>query len=457
MKSLQYILLLSGATLFWQCEPTVDEFQPSAGQADFTKFVSIGDSYSAGYTDGALGYEGQLVSFPNIIAEQLKSVGMQGEFKQPLTAEGKSVGTTTIDVNGNKNGYFSLQIVNGALKPIPSIGDMTIFSTLIGSDGPFNNVAVPGAKSYHLLVPGFGNPAAGVGNYNPFYTRFASNPTSSSVIGDALLNNGTFFSLWIGGNDVLGYALEGGEKDAITNPAYFEGYISTIITSLTQNGAKGVIANIPDINAIPYFNYVQYNSLPLDASKAAQLNAGYAQYNVVAKAYGLDTIGFNAGNNAFIIEDQDITLPSPLKFRQIKNGEKLLLNLPADSISNPNVGWGTKKPIPAKYVLDATEVKAIADAVVSYNTSIKSLAELKGLAFVDLNSLMNEIVTGKIIDGATYSSTFVSGNIFSLDGIHSTPRGSAVIANEFIKAINSKYGASVPQVNVNNYRTNLFP
>jgi hypothetical protein len=181
---------------------------------------------------------------------------MVGEFKQPLTAEGKSVGTTTIDLSGNKNGYFELKVVNGALAPKPTVGDMSIFTTPIGAEGPYNNVGVPGAKAVHLLAPGFGNPGAGANNYNPFYTRFASNPASSSVIGDAMLNNPTFFSLWVGGNDVLTYALEGGEKDAITPSASFEGYINSLVTTLTSGGAKGVIANVPNINAIPYFNYV---------------------------------------------------------------------------------------------------------------------------------------------------------------------------------------------------------
>src|SRR5690606_3977599 len=76
--------------------------------------------------------------------------------------------------------------------------------------GPFNNMGVPGAKSYHLVAPGYGN-AAGVatGTANPYFARFASSE-SATVIGDAVAQNATFFSLWIGNNDILGYATSGG-------------------------------------------------------------------------------------------------------------------------------------------------------------------------------------------------------------------------------------------------------
>jgi len=457
MKSLQYILLLSGATLFWQCEPAVDEFKPAAGQADFTTFVSIGDSYSAGYTDGALGYEGQVVSFPNIIAGQLKTVGMQGEFKQPLTAEGKSVGTTTIDANGDKNGFFLLKYNadSTAISPSPTAGDMTIFSTFIGSEAPFNNVAVPGAKSIHLVTPQYGDYTLGAGNYNPFYSRFASNPGTSTIFSDGMAAQPTFVSLWIGGNDVLAYALAGGEgtvggngTNDITATGTFEFVINTMFSTLKAANIEGVTGNIPNINTLPYFTTVPYNGLVLSADQATALNAAYAPYNANAQANNLPTLSFSEGANGFVVKDKLGYL------RHAVSSDRILLSA-LNSIKAS--GWGSSTPIEKQYVLDAAEVSNIETATTAFNTILASKANEYGLAFADLNKLMNEIVVGKIIDGATYSSTFVSGNIFSLDGIHATPRGSAVIANEFIQAINNKYGASVPKVNINDYRTNLFP
>ena len=49
------------------------------------------------------------------------------------------------------------------------------------------------------------------------------------------------------------------------------------------------------------------------------------------------------------------------------------------------------------------------------------------------------------------------GQFFSLDGITPTGRGSALIANEFIKAINEKYQTRIPQTDANSFPGILFP
>ncbi|NLF43709.1 MAG: G-D-S-L family lipolytic protein, partial [Bacteroidales bacterium] len=82
MKHIKYILPLLAVIVF-ACEPEMEEFKPEAGQADFSRYVAVGNSITAGYADGALYRQGQLFSYPNLIAEQLKQVG-GGTFKQPL-------------------------------------------------------------------------------------------------------------------------------------------------------------------------------------------------------------------------------------------------------------------------------------------------------------------------------------------------------------------------------------
>jgi hypothetical protein len=77
--------------------------------------------------------------------------------------------------------------------------------------------------------------------------------------------------------------------------------------------------------------------------------------------------------------------------------EKNTIEFPQDSIKLK--GWGSQKPIPAQYILDESELTAISNAVAAYNTSIQNIASTKGLAFVDLNGLMNDILDGKTIDG----------------------------------------------------------
>lgn len=443
------------ALFLWGCDIKTDDFEVSNGTADFSAFVALGDSYSAGFMDGALGYEGQVMSLPALLAQQFEAAG-GGAFVQPLTAVGTSVGTTVINTNGDVNGYYELNVVAGSFKPVPTIGDKSIFAAMIGQQGPFNNLAVPGMRSFHLLTPLVGDPSLGAGNYNPFYTRFASEPGVSTVLSDAMLVNPSFFSLWIGGNDVLSFALAGGEADSITPVSNFAVYMNMIVGQLAADGREGVIANIPDVVALPYFNVIPYNALPLDQASADALNGAYSGYNDLAASVGYESISFSAGQNALIVEDPEMVLvPEPYRFRQMTATEKLLLSLPTEKLATD--GWGSQMPVPAEYVLASEEIEAIQAAVTGYNALIKDLSVTYDLALVDLFSLLNDINAGITIDGGSYSTDFVTGGIISLDGIHATPRGYAVIANAFIDAINDQYNANVAKININDYRTVKFP
>ncbi len=468
MQNIKYIASLLCVVLFTQCEVEHKDFKPSNGNADFSNFVAVGDSYTAGYTDGALSLSGQQNSFSYILSEQLSHVGSK-DFKQPLIPAGKSIGSM-------KNGSFYLVETGNENAPIaPNTkvpGNVELLSKPENwVNGQYQNVGVPGAKSFHLLAPEFGNPTLGEGNFNPFYSRFASNPGVSSVLSDALSNNPTFFSCWIGGNDVLSYALAGGEGSVagvgasdITPETVFDVKIADIINQLTSNGAKGVIANIPYVTAIPYFTTIPYNAMPINQKVIDDFAPVLAGYNQLASAKGYPTIDLVVGNNPFLIFDSSVDLGlagsgSPLEpfnnVRQATSKDRLLLTARAVA-STPE--FLTYPVLANKYVLTETELITIKNATDHFNQTLKSMANTNGLAFVDLNALTNKAsTTGVLVDGNIYTSTFVSGGTFSLDGIHATGKGNAIIANKFIKAINMKYNANIPLANVNQYSTVVYP
>ena len=64
---------------------------PEAGKGsiDVTNYVAIGSSMSAGYADNALYADGQMFSYPNMIAQQFRLVG-GGNFKQPMVSAGSA-------------------------------------------------------------------------------------------------------------------------------------------------------------------------------------------------------------------------------------------------------------------------------------------------------------------------------------------------------------------------------
>jgi hypothetical protein len=427
------IIFLSLVGLLFACKPEIDEFKASAGSADFSNYISVGNSLTAGYADGALYHSGQANSYPSILAQQFKTVG-GGNFVQPVVESDYGVlpGKLVLDYSTNCLGQTSLG-------PVPASGQAEGYGPVGYS---VNNLGVPGAKTFHLLAPGYGNPAGvPVGLANPYYARFAS-AADASVIGDAVAQNASFFSLWIGNNDVLGYATSGGLGDTITGQQSFAFYMNAITGSLAANGAKGVIANLPGITGAAFFNVIPYNGLVLtEQIQVDGLNAAYAPLGIT----------FNLGQNPFIIADA--TAPGGL--RQIKQTEMVLLTTPGDSLRC--AGWGSLKPIPEQYTLSDTEIANINSAIDGYNATIKTLADTYNLAFVDIHSYFEQVESGVTYDGESFSVTYVTGGTFSLDGIHLTQKGYALIANQFIAAINGKYGANIPKVSVTDYPGIPFP
>src|SRR5690606_32518981 len=63
--------------------PVTDEGFYSSGTANFSKYVAVGNSLTAGYGSGALYITGQEDSYPNLMAQQFAFVG-GGDFSQPL-------------------------------------------------------------------------------------------------------------------------------------------------------------------------------------------------------------------------------------------------------------------------------------------------------------------------------------------------------------------------------------
>ena len=108
-------------------------------------------------------------------------------------------------------------------------------------------------------------------------------------------------------------------------------------------------------------------------------------------------------------------------------------------------------------MLTADETSQIKTATDAFNASIHNLAMAKGLAFVDANAILTQVNTGGLTyNGYTMTSTYVTGNAFSLDGVHPSPKGYALIATKFLEAINATYGSNFKGVNLGLYQI-LYP
>lgn len=444
MKKIQYILCTAGAILTMvSCKTNLEESPISKGTANFSHYVAIGNSLTSGYADGALYRDGQVNSYPNMLSEQFKLVG-GGDFKIPYMNPGGGS-----DASGNPRRVLGYVIPCGTTKPTLSpILDPkgpSVFNN-VSATGPYNLVGVPGARAIDAVSSLYGT-------FNPFLNRFCQTPGVSTMLTEALRNNPTFFTLWLGSNDVLLYALGGAVpptspfSPTISNPAVVDSSLSLIVDTLTKRGAKGAIANIPDITSIPYFTTIPWNGAVLTQGQADTLNALWHGYDSL--------ITWKAGANGFVIVDENMT--DSLKLRHANASDFILLTTPGDSLSCGKWGVLPGKQLKDQYVLDMKESLDIASATAQYNATISGLASKYKLAFVNINSLMSSLKSGIVYNGVSFNSTFVSGGAFSLDGVHPNPRGYAMIANEFIKAINSTYKSSIPYVNPLQFNGVIFP
>lgn len=444
IHSIYYLIF---ALLLVSCQPTLEEFSPEAGNADFSSYLAVGNSLTAGYTDGALYRSGQENSYPNIIAQQLMKVG-GGDFKQPLMLDDYGVGFNgIIPIPKLVLGYSQDCLGATSLAPVRADVEVDLANLAsIADQGPFNNMAVPGMQSSHLSVNGY---AA----LNPYFGRMVSAPTNS-VMDEIMRVDATFFTIWLGSNDVLGYAGAGGEGPQITPVEIFTQSLENLIDYLTSKGMKGAIGNVPNVLESPFFTTIPFNALPLtEQMQVDQLNQAYAPLNQLILANNsTDTIHFSLGANPLVIQDASL----PWGMRQIKKGELLLLTLPQDSIKC--AGWGSQVPVPSGFVLDNLEIEQVENAIFKFNQEIIKMIVNKPVVLVDLNKLLSEAYQKGIqVDGVTLTSELVTGNLFSLDGLHLTPIASAVAANEFIKAINSRFSSNIPMANPVDYQAVIFP
>lgn len=438
--------------------PTPDPVVYTSGSADFSKYVSVGNSLTAGFSDNALFTAGQEASFPNMLASNFALAG-GGAFEIPFMADNLGGATINGQTDANMDGApdignrLILQFTADGPAPTPKdgVGTTEITNKL---SGPFNNMGIPGAKSYELLAPGYGSLAGlAVGAANPYFVRISS-AEDATVIGDAAAQGASFFSAWAGSNDILLYATNGGsgtdrtgnidptsyDRNDITDPGVFASALNGILATMTAGGADGVIANLPDVTDIPFFTTVPF--APLDPTNPAfgpqipVLNAQFAGLNLVFQALMVPERQFifsESAASAVIIKDEDLpdlsaqitgalmmngvdagtaTVTGLLygQARQANEDDLLVLTsrtaiatlneeafvmlqglgLPPETAGQLAVN-GVTYPLEDKWVLTPEEQTAIDNALTAYNQTISDLATVYDLAFVDANALLSEL------------------------------------------------------------------
>ena len=247
------------------CKPELKTITPTKGNADFSRYIAVGNSLTSGFADGGLYLEGQQNSFPLMIATQMQTVG-GGTFSTPFFNANQSDGSgykklSSFTATGDPviTDVPANAVIGSAV--VPGFGTVPLFAKYTGD---LNNYGVPGIRLNNITLTYYGN-------VNPYFERMLPNTSPANTtpyLNFVTAKPFTFFSMWLGNNDVLGYASEGGAiaSSFPTDKALFTQLYNLAAGTMVKGGtdgagAKGVVATIPDVLSTPYFTTVTLKAL----------------------------------------------------------------------------------------------------------------------------------------------------------------------------------------------------
>jgi lysophospholipase L1-like esterase len=367
--------------------------QGKSATPGFETTVVIGDSLSAGFQNASLLDAQQPNGWASLIAKQ---AGFN--LALPLVA---SPGAPAV-----------LQLA--------SLGPPPVIIQASGSSPGRDN---PTAQPYDIAVPG--HTLDDLINRKPVLV-----PASpEDVITDAVLAlpltvgrsqldlaiflKPTMLFVWIGSNDALNAAFAG-TPAAMTPVTAFTSEYQQLITALhSQTKAKLIIANIPDVTEVPYLTPAAI--IIGEVSAASGLPA-----QVVSALLG--------------IQPGDLVNATGLAEVQAAVAALKQGHMPT--------------PLTDDGFLDAAEIAQVQSTVNQYNAVIAQQVTAARDILVDMHAYIENLAQSGITINNYPATTAFLGGLFSLDGIHPTNTGYALIANQYIQAINASLKTSIAQVDV---------
>ena len=370
----------------------------------FETTIVIGDSLSAGVQNGSLLDSQQPNGWASLIAKQ-------AGFNLPLPLIAPP-GAPAV-----------LQLVSLGPPPVT----MQASGTSPGRDNPT-------VQPYDLAVPG--QNLTDVINRTPILVP----TTPEDIITDAVLAlplggnrsqmnaaihlKPTMIFVWAGNNDAL-IADSSGTPALMTPVDSFTQDFEQLITTLhTQTKATLIVANVPDVTVVPYLTPA---SLILAEISAA---SGLPQAALSA------LLGIQPGDlvNTTGLAQVQAALAA------LKQGQ-----LPT--------------PLTDAAFLSGAEVAQVQATIDQYNAAIAQDVSAAGGILVDIHAFFQAAAqTGVTINNVPATTAYLGG-LFSLDGTHPTNTGYALIANQYIAAINAGLKTNIIPVDVASIAASdpLFP
>ena len=370
----------------------------------FETTVVIGDSLNAGFQNGSLLDSQQPNGWASLVAKQ-------AGFK------------LTLPLIAPPGAPAVLQLIS--LGPPPVIQQTT--GTSSGRDNPT-------AQPYDLAVPGHN--LIDIISRTPILVP----ATQEDIITDAVLAlplggtrsqmneaihlKPTALFVWAGNNDAL-VADIAGTPLAMTPVSTFTQQFQQLLTTLhSQTKATLIVANIPDVTLVPYLT----PAAAILAELAAATGLPQPELSLLLGIQPGDLV-----NTTGLAEVQAAVAA-------LKQGQ-------------------APTPLTDDAFLDANEIAQVQSTVDQYNSVIAQQVSSSGGILVDIHAYFQTLAQSPITINSVPATTGFLGGLFGLDGIHPTNTGYALIANQYISAINTGMKTSITAVDVGTIAASdpLFP
>jgi len=396
---------------------------PASAQVDFSMFVAVGDSTTAGLVNAGLVDCYQQLSWPAVVAEQAGSP----LFEMPLISSPGIPPTLEL-----------VSLVDGP-EFQPSGDPADAFPYNITYPLPYNNLGIPTMDIYDVLFATGDATNIATGNIDPNTVMFdlilripqVQDPTTGELIdfvpvAQAAALQPSILTFWIGMEDVLAAVLSATPIDGITmrpvdGPVGFASLYGQAVGAMVglMPNTQIVLMTVPDVTepafattvppfvevpGVGVFPIVGSNG-PLTPADRVTLLAG----DLLAQGYGLPLPGFPP-------------LPEDLNLATGEPG----------------------------YVLRADEIAQVKAQVAGYNAAISAVAANFNLPVFDAGAVLNRINSGEgyVYGGLHFTGELLTGGLIGYDGIYKQQFGQAIFAAEFIDFLNASMNAGITPIDL---------
>lgn len=430
----------------------------TTGNAVLAKIVGVGDSLTAGeQSDGLVG---QFSSNPLGAASANPDIWPSQQYGWWADLYNQAAGGTTFGQAGVASTVLPLikspgigtvlvfnAAQNGLISPQTSCGGLNAsafsvsgaLTTRVNANTVPLDLGVPGQLVHEALYQtGPQGSCADVSvapgsvfqsettNFYPVLANFAG----MTQVQAARSLKPTLTTVWLGHNDLLKYALSGGQFGP-TPASSIQSDLTTIVQTMYQAGSQVVIGNLLDVLTTPLFV-----SLPNNPVQVTDPIVTYLTY--------LTNGGINAGTPGLtaaltnVMTQNGLTAGAYLTFQSMP---AVLAYLSGGPVPTGLIAAG--EALPATF---AASVQSLNN---SYNTAIAAVAASTGATLVDIHGQFATVATAAAaINPGICCALEPLGGLTSYDMLHPSVTGYALVANVWIAAINAKFGTAIPSVNI---------